>query len=69
MLLTSVQDLLDDGSHLSLQHGIEQFDNEDETGTEHQQRQSQKDQTHCQVRQIHIHKQMLTCRLTKIISK
>ncbi|KAG7238414.1 hypothetical protein INR49_030921 [Caranx melampygus] len=50
MRLTGVEDLLDDCSHLSLQHGVEQLDNEDQAGAEHQQRESQQDQTHKQVR-------------------
>lgn len=58
--LTSVKDLLYDCSHLPLQHGVEQLDYQDEAGAEHQQRESQQDQTHCQVWQIHIHKEMLT---------
>lgn len=66
VLLTSVKDLLDDAGHLSLQHGVEQLNDEDEAGTEHQQRKSQKDQTHCQIRQVHIHKEMFTCRGKKI---
>lgn len=61
VLLTGVKDLLDDCSHLSLQHGVEQFDNQDQAGAKHQQRKSQQDQAHSQVRQIHIHKEMLTC--------
>lgn len=60
VLLTGVDDPLDDCSHLSLQHGVEQFDNEDQAGAEHQQRESQQDQTHCEVRQIYIHKEVFT---------
>lgn len=66
--LTCVQDPFDDSGHLPLQHGVEQLDNEDETGTEHQQRQSQQDQTYCQIRQIHIHKEMETCRHTEVMA-
>lgn len=63
--LTGVQDPLDDCGHLSLQHGVQQLDDEDQAGAEHQQRESQQDQTYWQVRQIHIHKEMLTCAHTE----
>lgn len=65
--LTSVNYPFDDCSHPSLQQGAEQFDDEDEAGAEHQQRQSQKDQTHCHVGQVHIHKEVGTLK-TQIIT-
>lgn len=63
--LTGVEDLLDDWGHLSLQHGVEQLDDEYQAEADHQQRESEQDQTHRQVRQIHIHKDMLTWGQTK----
>lgn len=57
---TRINDALDDGGQLSPQQGAEQLDSEDEAGTEHQKRSSQKDQTHHHVRQVHTHKEMGT---------
>lgn len=59
-LLTSVDDGFDDTSHLSFQHGVKQFDDENQTGAEDQQRESQQDQTNGKVRKIHVHKQVVT---------
>lgn len=47
--LTCVEHLLDDHSHLPLQHGVEQLDDEDEAGAEAEQRQSQENEAHGQV--------------------
>lgn len=44
---TCVEHLLNDHSHLSFQHGVEQLDNEDEAGAEDEQRQSQENEAHC----------------------
>lgn len=41
---TCVEHFLDDQSHLSFQHGVEQLDNEDEAGAENKQRQSQENE-------------------------
>lgn len=59
---TCVDDLLDDGGHLTPQHGVEQFDDEDEADTEHQERRSEQDQSHCQVGQCRAHENMTTYR-------
>lgn len=55
-----VEDCLDDCSHLSLQHRVEQLYDEDQAGAEHQQGEGQQDQTHRQVRKIDIHKEVFT---------
>lgn len=65
LLLTSVEDLLDDSGHLSLQHGVEHLDDEDEAGAEHQQRQSQQDHPYSQIGQIHVRKEVWTCICSK----
>ncbi|PWA32730.1 hypothetical protein CCH79_00012430 [Gambusia affinis] len=44
--------------HLSLQHGVKQLYNADQTGTENQQRESHQDETHSQIRQVRIHKEI-----------
>lgn len=41
VVLTGVEDFLDDTGHLSLQHRVEQLDYEDQTGAEHKERESQ----------------------------
>lgn len=43
---TCVDDLLDDRGHLTPQHGVEQFDDEDEADTEHQERRNEQDKSH-----------------------
>lgn len=58
---TCVEHLLDDHSHLPLQHGVEQLDNEDEAGAEDKQRQSQENEAHCQVWQINIDEEVFAC--------
>lgn len=60
-LLTCVEHLLDDHSHLSLKHGVEQLDNEDEAGTEDEKGQGQQNDAHSQVRQVNINKDMVAC--------
>lgn len=61
VFLTCVEHLLDDHSHLSLQHGVEQLDDEDEAGAEDKQRQSQEDEAHCQVWQTSTDKEVFAC--------
>lgn len=61
LLLTGVEDLLDRGGHLPLQHGAEQLDDEDEAGAEHQQRQSQQDHTDGHIRHTDVHEEVPTC--------
>lgn len=46
---TCVEHLLDQHSHLALQHGVEQLDDEDETGAEDEQRPSQQNEAHGQL--------------------
>lgn len=58
---TCVEHLLDDHSHLALQHGVEQLDDEDEAGAEDEQRQSQENETHCQVWQLNIDEDVFAC--------
>ena len=60
-ILTCVENLLDDHGHLSLQHGVQQLDDEDEAGAEDEQRQGQENEAHRQVRQINIDKDVLAC--------
>ncbi|TNN83545.1 hypothetical protein EYF80_006063 [Liparis tanakae] len=36
-------------SRMGMRHGVEQLDDQDQAGAEHQQRKSQQNQTHCQV--------------------
>lgn len=55
---TCVDDELNNTRHLSLEDWVEDFDNEDQAGAQHQQRDSQQDQTHRQVRQVWVRKQM-----------
>lgn len=50
--LTCVEQLLNNDSHLTPEHGVEQLDDKNETCTEHQQGQSKQDQSHSQVWQI-----------------
>lgn len=59
---TCVEHLLDDHSHLALQHGVEQLDDEDEAGAEDEQRQSQQDEAHRQVRQVNVGKDVFACK-------
>lgn len=61
-IFTCVEHLLDDHSHLALQHGVEQLDDEDEAGAEDEQRQSQQNEAHCQVGQIHIDEDVFACK-------
>lgn len=61
---TCVEHLLDDHSHLALQHGVEQLDDEDEAGAEDEQRQSQQDEAHRQVRQLNVGKDVFACKWT-----
>lgn len=58
---TCVDHFLDDHGHLPLQYGVEQFDDEDEAGAEDEQRQSQENEAHCQVRQISINEDVFAC--------
>lgn len=55
---TCVDDLVDDLGHVALQEGMEQLDQEQQTGAEDEQRARQEDQTHHQVRQLGGCKQM-----------
>lgn len=55
---TCVDDLVDDLGHMALQEGMEQLDQEQQTGAEDEQRARQEDQTHHQVRQLGGRKQM-----------
>lgn len=59
---TCVEHLLDDHSHLSLQHGVEELDDEDEAGAEDEQRQSQEDEAHGQVWQVNVDENMFAWR-------
>ena len=58
---TCVQHTLDDHGHLAFQHGVEQLDNEDEAGAEHQQGHAQQDEAHRHVREIGVRKDMTAC--------
>lgn len=60
--LTCVEHLFDDDRHLTLQHGVQQLDDQNEAGTESQQWQSQQNQPHGQVRKISEHKHVSTWR-------
>lgn len=59
--LTCVEHLLDDHSHLSLEHGVEQLDDEDEARAKDQQWEGQQDQTHGQIWQVGIGKDVAAC--------
>lgn len=61
VLFTCVEHLLDDNSHLPLQHGVEQLDDKDEAGAEDEQRQSQENEAHCQVWQISVDEDVFAC--------
>lgn len=61
LCFTCVEHLLDDHGHLALQYGVEQLDDEDQAGTEDEQRRSQQNEAHSQVRQIGIGKDVLAC--------
>ena len=58
---TCVEHLLDDNSHLSFQHGVEELDDEDETGAEDEQRQGQENEADGEVRQFDDGEEVLTC--------
>ncbi len=60
--LTCVKHLFDDNRHLTLQHGVQQLDDQNQAGAEGQQRQSQQNQAHRQVRQVSVHKHVSTWR-------
>lgn len=60
-LLTSVDDLLDGFGHLPLEQGVEEFDQEDEAGAEHDKGPGQQHQPHGQVRQWCVGEEVLTC--------
>lgn len=59
--ITCVEHLLNNHSHLALQHGVEQLDDEDEAGAEDEQRQSQENEAHRQVWQINIYEDVFAC--------
>lgn len=61
ILLTSVDDLLDGFGHLPLEQGVEEFDQEDEAGAEHDKGPGQQHQPHGQVRQWCVGEEVLTC--------
>lgn len=61
LFFTCVEHLLDDHGHLSLQHGVEQLDDEDEAGAEDDQRRSQENEAHRQVWQISIGEDVFAC--------
>lgn len=57
--LTSVDGLLDDNSHLSLQHGAQELDDHDQAAAENHQRDDQQDGAHSRIREAEIHKDVL----------
>lgn len=59
--LTSVNDFLDGFGHLSLEQGVEEFDQEDEAGAEHDEGPSQQHQPHGQVGQWCVGEEVLAC--------
>lgn len=59
--LTSVDHLLDGFGHLPLEQGVEDFDQEDEAGAEHDEGAGQQHQPHSQVGQRRVGEEMLTC--------
>lgn len=59
--LTSVDDLLDGFGHLPLEQGVEDFDQEDEAGAEHDEGPGQQNQPHGQVRQRRVREEVLAC--------
>lgn len=61
ILLTSVDDLLDGFGHLPLEQGVEEFDQQDEAGAEHDKGPGQQHQPHSQVRQWCVGEEVLTC--------
>lgn len=56
---TGVDGLLDDNSYLSLKHGAQELDDQDQTATEHEQRGYQQDDADDKIREVGIHKDML----------
>jgi hypothetical protein len=60
--LTGVDDLLNDLGHLALEQGVEHLDKEDEAGAQEYQGASQQDESHCQIREPGVHKEVVTCR-------
>lgn len=61
VLLTSVDDLLDGFGHLPLEQGVEEFDQEDEAGAEHDEGPGQQHQPHGQVGQWCVGEEVLAC--------
>lgn len=59
--LTSVDDFLDGFGHLSLEQGVEEFDQEDEAGAEHDEGPGQQHQPHSQVGQRRVSEEVLAC--------
>lgn len=58
---TCIYNFIDSLGQPSLQEGVEQFNQQYQAATKHQQRGSQEDQTNLQVRQRAVHKEMSTC--------
>lgn len=56
---TCVDDRLDHSGHLAFEHRVEQFDQHDKAGAQHNQRASQQHEAHCQIWQRGVHKQMI----------
>lgn len=61
VLLTSVDDFLDGFGHLPLEQGVEEFDQEDEAGAEHDEGPGQQHQPHGQVGQGCVGEEVLAC--------
>lgn len=59
---TCVEHFLDDDSHLSFEHRVEQLYNEDEAGAEDKQRQSQENEAYAQVWQVNVDKDVFACK-------
>lgn len=57
---TCIYNFIDSSGHLALKEGVEQFDQQYQAATQHQQGESQEDQTDLQLRQREVHKEMPT---------
>lgn len=59
---TCVEHFLDDHSHLSFEHRVEQLDDEDEAGAEDEQRERQQNQAYGEVWQLSVGEDVLACK-------
>lgn len=56
---TGIDGLLNDSSYLSLEHGAQELDDQDQTATEHEQGGHQQDNADDNIREVGIHKDVL----------